>query len=92
MINFEKAELLRIAKLSGMTLTDEELESVGNHLDLVISYTNELKKVDVESIIPAKGNVNVFRDDKAIPCENIEDILEDAPDKQDNHFVVPKIL
>ncbi|MCK4264770.1 Asp-tRNA(Asn)/Glu-tRNA(Gln) amidotransferase subunit GatC [Candidatus Babeliales bacterium] len=91
MVNFEKAELLKIAKLSGVTLNDEEIDTFREQLEAVINYTTELDKISEHEIVEAKRKLNVFRDDKVIP-KNPDEVLEQAPEQENHYFVVPKIL
>ena len=91
MINFEREELLKIAKLSGFNLDENEIELFRTQLEKVIDYTTELRQVDIKATLDAKANINVFREDKVIPCDS-EELLELAPERHDNHFVVPKII
>lgn len=92
MINFEREELLKTAKLSGFTLDDDEIEAFREHLTKVIDYTDELRLVNVDDIITTKTKSNVFREDKAKSCESTKELLDQAPKTHDNYFVVPKIL
>jgi len=92
MINFEKEELLKIAKLSGFTLDDDEIETFRERLAAVIEYANELDSVEVKTIIEPKINVSVYREDKAIKSDTAKTLLEQSPEKHDEYFVVPKIL
>lgn len=91
MVNFTKEELLKIAKLSALTLGDEEIASFEKHLKVVLSYTSELEQVITQQLPPSVFNMNVFREDKAIEKDSTL-LLEEAPKTHDFFFVVPKIL
>ncbi len=91
MISFDKEELLKIAKLSALTLDDDEIETFSNELRQVLQYTSELENVEPPQTLEVQTNVNVFREDKAQPCDP-ESVLEQAPDRKDTFFRVPKIL
>lgn len=91
MIEFEKEELLKIARLSSLELDKQEIEDFAYQLKEVLEYTSELDQVETKSSLSAKANINVFREDKAIEC-NSEEVLDQAPEQENNYFVVPKIL
>ena len=91
-INFEKEELLKIAKFSGLKLSEKEIKKLGSDLKTILEYTTELENVNVEVDFHAtETNVNVCREDKAIKYDS-KNILKNAPQTEDNFFVVPKIL
>ncbi len=92
MINFEKEELLKIAELSGLTLDLEEIELFRQRLTMLIDYSAQLDQVNIEELpLETQTNVNVFRKDKVIKS-NSEKVLEQAPEKIDHYFIVPKII
>ena len=92
MVNFEKEELLKVVKLSGLSLSENELESFREKLQCLINYTNEINQAKTPSIPETKTLENVFREDKAIPSKFTEDLLKQAPETDNNYFIVPKIL
>jgi aspartyl-tRNA(Asn)/glutamyl-tRNA(Gln) amidotransferase subunit C len=91
MITFDKEELLKIAKLSALTLDDDEIETFANELREVLEYTSELEEVEPPQTLEVQTNVNVFREDKTQPYDS-ESVLKQAPDRKDTFFSVPKIL
>jgi len=91
MVNLDKDELLKLAELSALKLYDEEAEVLLEQIKLFLDYTNELDQVQMSTEVAPVRNVNVFRDDIAIPT-NSQPILEQAPQTHDTYFEVPKIL
>lgn len=92
MITITEEELLKLAKLSALTLSDDEKPGFTTQLQELLSYTSELDAVSDNA--PAdltRQNINVFRDDRIVPCE-AQEVLEAAPATEDTFFVVPKIL
>jgi len=92
MYSFSKEELLKIAKLSALHLDENEIEQFAKELQIILEYSSMLNKVVSEEKLEAKPfKTNVFREDIAIQTDSKE-ILENAPQKKDTFFVVPKIL
>lgn len=91
MAEFTKEELLKVAKLSALNLSPNEIDTFVTQLKNVIAYVDQLKAVTVTQQAASNKNVNVMRDDVVtpFPCTSP---LELAPQQQDNYFVVPKIL
>jgi len=91
MINFTKEELLRLAEISALKLYPDEIEKLAGQLKKTLDYTEQLSQVEIETEQEAFHNINVFRDDKAIPTDSAL-LLAQAPAVEENYFVVPKIL
>lgn len=90
-----KVEVLKIAKLARIALTDEEVERFGKQLSTVLEYVDELKKVNtdgIEEVSQVTGLVNVQREDKIIIAENRDEILSQAPEMKDGYYKVKAIL
>ncbi len=91
MIKFDKEELFKIAELSSLKLHEEEAEVLVKQIQLVLNYTEELNQIELAKEAAPTKNVNVFREDE-IRQKDSSPLLQQAPNRKDNYFVVPKIL
>ncbi len=91
MADFNKEELLKIAKLSALNLSEKEADTFTQQLNKVLDFVEQIKEVEVSQQSGAIKNVNVLRLDEVIPTDSNE-ILNLSPDRQESYFVVPKIL
>ena len=92
MIKITQEELQKLAKLSALTLSDDETPHFTAQLQDLLTYISELDEVSGK--VPAdqtRQNINVFRDDRVLPCAG-QEILDAAPATEETFFVVPKIL
>ncbi len=84
-----------LANLSKISITDEEAQNVAKDLAQVISYVDQIKNASIKDIDMGKPLLNNnFREDTG-PLQTgfyTEALLNEAPNKQDNYFKVPKIL
>jgi len=86
----------RIANLAKIELNEKEIEEYSKDLSNILSWMNELKKVDVRGIEP----VTSVNDNKLFEREDLEfedkvekeEILLNAPDKNEDYFIVPKVI
>lgn len=96
MARLTKKQVLHVAQLSNLTLTDAEIEKFTPQLDKIIEFVGALNEVDTTDVEPTSqttGLSNVTREDKVI----VENILnqEEALSGTDGHngyFKVPSIL
>jgi aspartyl-tRNA(Asn)/glutamyl-tRNA(Gln) amidotransferase subunit C len=91
MTKITKEEVLKIATLSHIAIHDDEIEPIMQHLQSVLTYAERVQQIagNVENNLYKQ--VNVFREDVIIPT-NPEPILDQAPEREDHFFVVPRII
>lgn len=92
-----KEEVIKIATLARIELTEAEVEKFQKDLSAVLEYVDELKQVNVdgiEEISQVTGLVNVQRDDKAVMADDDtkELIFKNAPETKDGYYKVKAIL
>jgi aspartyl-tRNA(Asn)/glutamyl-tRNA(Gln) amidotransferase subunit C len=90
-----KEEVIKIAQLARIELSEAEVEKFQKELSTVLDYVEELKQVNVdglEEVAQVTGLVNVQRDDKVVLAENHEEILSQAPEIKDGYYKVKAIL
>lgn len=91
MTTFTKEELLKIAHLSSLKLDEEEIPVFVNQIGAILEYVDQLGSIKISMQAEPVKNSNILRDDVAYPT-NPKEIVNLAPQRQDDYFVVPKIL
>ncbi|MFA5368840.1 MAG: Asp-tRNA(Asn)/Glu-tRNA(Gln) amidotransferase subunit GatC [Candidatus Paceibacterota bacterium] len=87
-------EVKKIAKLSYLTINDEELKKFQNDFSAILDYVNKLKELNVENIEETANlshSKNIFREDKEI-LFNSEELIKLMPHSKNNYLEVKKIL
>lgn len=88
-------ELEHVAHLARLTLSDEELDTMREQLDNILSYIDKLGELDT-SEIQATTHVfsvnNAFREDVVIESLSRDQSLANAPKQNGESFQVPKII
>lgn len=93
-----KKDLEHIAWLSRLELSEEDKEKYTPKLNSVLDYFEEIDEVDTEGVEPTYHVLllsNVFRDDEAcVPTGSLsqEEVLSNAPKKQDGFFKAPRMM
>ena len=88
-------EVLYVAKLSRLILSDVEVKSMTRTLNDILGYMDKMGELDTKNVEPmthAIPNENVMRDDVVKPFANPEGILKNAPDFKRTFFRVPKVI
>ena len=86
-----KEEALKIASFTKLTIADDEIDSIVIQLQDVLAYASRVQDIAKDLDIPTTKNINRQREDVVVFFDS-KKILDQAPDAQDNYFVVPKIL
>ena len=90
-----KEEILHIAKLADLKINENEIDEYAKNLEEILDFMKILNSVDTENIEESIGtlnNVNVFRKDEVKDFEDKEALLQNAPDKENNMFKIPKVI
>ena len=86
----------KIARLAKIELTDKEIEEFSVDLSNILSWMEELKKVDVtgiETVTSVNDTVLPEREDSDIKLKiEKKEVLKNAPDKVGDYFTVPKVI
>jgi len=85
-----------VAKLSRISLTDEEIDLYRRQIADVLEYINKLNELDTAKTPPTSHPLdslrNVFRKDSAGKSLAAEDALRNAPRTKGDFFSVPGII
>ena len=84
-----------VAHLARIELNRKELEKVSQQLQDILDFIDKLKKVDIKDINPTSHILpidNVLRQDTPGESLPIDKALSNAPQREGNFFVVPKII
>ena len=84
-----------ISKLSRISIDDHKAKKLSNDLNSIFSFIEKLNQLDTKNTEPltsiAETTLKLRKDE--IKSQNIrEDILKNSPDKNEDFFVVPKVV
>lgn len=91
MIKISKREAIKIAEITKVSLRENEILPMIKHLESVLSYAERVQEIAADIDEPSNKNVNVFREDVVVKTDP-EQILFQAPECEENFFVVPVII
>jgi aspartyl-tRNA(Asn)/glutamyl-tRNA(Gln) amidotransferase subunit C len=94
-MTLSKKDVEHVAILARLGLSEEEKEVFTKQLGNILAYAETINKLKTEGVPPTSHSMpmkNVFREDKVIPCKDVEAIIDNAPDKENHMFKVPRIL
>ncbi|MDQ1426825.1 MAG: aspartyl-tRNA(Asn)/glutamyl-tRNA(Gln) amidotransferase subunit [Acidimicrobiaceae bacterium] len=90
-----RADVVHVARLARLDLTDEELELFTVQLGAVLEHAGDVAALDTEGVVPTAHPLplrNVLREDAVVPSLDREEVLAQAPAVEADRFKVPPIL
>lgn len=81
--------------LSQISLTEEEKQETAGELKKILAYMEKLEELDTDGVEPMSHVFpvqNVFREDIVEREDQREALLENAPQKKEGQYLVPKTV
>ena len=99
-----REDVLRVAELAHLDLSEAEIETFSRQLDSILTYVEKLNELDTTNVEPmaqvappvlagegaAAGTP--LREDEVKRCDVVGDVLAGAPDPAPPYFRVPRVI
>jgi aspartyl-tRNA(Asn)/glutamyl-tRNA(Gln) amidotransferase subunit C len=96
MAKLSRDDVLKLARLSRLRLSEEEITQFQTEISAILGYVEQLSSVDTTGLEPTSqvtGLTNVMRQDEGIDYGTTpEDLLKNAPATEKNQFKVKRVL
>jgi len=87
-----REEVLHVARLARLALTDDEIARLTDELDKILDAVGVVSELDLADVPPTSHPldlVNVWDEDVPRDSLPLEDVLANAPEPEDGLFRVP---
>lgn len=94
-MKISREEVEHVARLARLALEPAELEALTGQMDAILGYVDKLNELETAGIVPTAHAVpmeNAFREDLVKPSIGIERAQQNAPEKDNSCFKVPKVI
>jgi aspartyl-tRNA(Asn)/glutamyl-tRNA(Gln) amidotransferase subunit C len=98
-MKISREDVLRVADLAYLELSEAELETYRNQINEILEYIGKLNELDTANVEPMAQVLAddqtadaTLRDDVVVPCAVAPEILNQAPDPEPPYFRVPKVI
>ena len=85
----------KIAHLARLEFDEKDAEKMTQDMTAIVSWVEKLKEVDTTGIEPLTSmshEINALREDEIKNQLTQEEVLKNAPLKNENYFRAPKVL
>ena len=94
-MSLDTTTVRNIAFLARIKVPDDELEALAGELSGIIGWVEQLNEVDTDGVEPiaSVAEMSLFRRKDEVTDGNYpERVLANAPEREDDFYVVPKVV
>ncbi len=94
-MSVDAATVRRIAHLARIAVKEEEVPHLQGELNAMLAFVEQLQEVDVEGVEPMTSVMPMEmkkRIDAVTDGEIVDLVTQNAPEADDNFFLVPKVV
>ena len=94
-MSIDKDTVKHISKLARISLDENKVESLSKDLTAIMKFIESLNKLNTDKTTPLTSIINASlksRKDEVKDGKIRDQILKNSPEKNDEFFVVPKVI
>ena len=94
-MSIDKDTVKHIAKLARISLDEEKINSLSKDLSSIMKFIEKLNELNTEKTVPLTSIINASlqsRKDEVLDGKIRDQILKNSPEKNEEFFVVPKVI
>ena len=92
MAGISRDEVLHVARLARLELTDDEVAKFQEQLSAILEAVSKVAELDLADVPPTAHPLelaNAWAEDEPRPCLPLDDVFANAPDREGDYFKVP---
>jgi len=94
-MSIDKDTVKHISKLARISLDENKVDSLAKDLTSIMKFIENLNKLNTDKTVPLTSIINASlksRKDEIKDGKIRDQILKNSPEKNDEFFVVPKVI
>lgn len=94
-MSLDKAAVAKVANLARIKIEEKDLEPMAAELNNILGWVEQLGEVDTENVEPMTSVAEMrlrWRADAVTDGGYAEDVVANAPSREDGFFAVPKVI
>ena len=94
-MSIDKDKIKHTAKLARISLDEKKIDNLSKDLSNIFKFIEKLNKVNTDNIKPLSSILDSSlrtREDKVTDGNKRDEILKNAPNKNEDFFIVPKVI
>ena len=94
-MSINKDTIKRISKLARISVTNDETDRLEKDLNSILKFVEQLKELNTDKVEPISSVSDqelTMNKDEVKKINEKYDILKNAPEKNSNYYIVPKVI
>ncbi|MBL6857383.1 MAG: Asp-tRNA(Asn)/Glu-tRNA(Gln) amidotransferase subunit GatC [Pelagibacteraceae bacterium] len=94
-MSIDKDKIKHTAKLARISLDDKKIDNLSKDLSNIFKFIEKLNNANTDNVKPLSSILDTSlrsREDKVNDGNIRDQILENAPNKNEDFFIVPKVI
>jgi aspartyl-tRNA(Asn)/glutamyl-tRNA(Gln) amidotransferase subunit C len=94
-MKLSREEVIHIARLARLGMSEADIEKAREQLSNILDNFEVLKEVDTTNVPPTAQSINlqnIMREDVPAGSLQVEEVLANAPDREDDFFKLRAVL
>jgi aspartyl-tRNA(Asn)/glutamyl-tRNA(Gln) amidotransferase subunit C len=94
-MSINKDTIKKISKLARISVTNDETDRLEKDLNSILKFVEQLKELNTDKVEPISSVSDqdlTMNKDEVKKINAKDDILKNAPEKNSNYYVVPKVI
>ena len=94
-MSIDKNKIKHISKLARISVDEKKIDSLAKDLSSIFKFIEQLNEINTDNVVPLSSITNEplrLRKDEINDGKIREKILENSPEKNEEFFVVPKVI
>lgn len=94
-MSLDEATVARIARLARIEVEPDRLPALAGELSNILGWIEQLSEVDTDNVEPLRAVMAIparLRPDEIADGDKRDAVLQNAPEAEGGHFVVPKVV
>jgi aspartyl-tRNA(Asn)/glutamyl-tRNA(Gln) amidotransferase subunit C len=94
-MSLDEATVARVARLARIEIEDAEMAPLAAELSHILGWIEQLNEVDTNGVEPMTSVAPMqltMRPDEVTDGDRRDEVLANAPAREDGYFVVPKVV
>ncbi len=94
-MSLSNEDVAKIARLARLAVPEDRLPALGQDLNRILSFVEQLQAVDTQGVVPMASPTPMaapLREDEVTDGEIPDKVTANAPESIHNFYVVPKVV
>ena len=94
-MSIDKDKIKHTAKLARISLDEKKIDNLSKDLSNIFKFIEKLNKVNTDNVKPLSSILDSSlrtREDDVTDGNKRDEILKNAPNKNEDFFIVPKVI